>query len=201
MILEYVALSQTNPGTILDVTGVTGTIKRLSDGLYWNPATRKWSAFTANCSYTKFGDIWQYRFTDAEPGDWLQIQASAAGGACWSWNYCLQVPAEEIDENRVNTVSVESYRSVRITDGAGGYTRTEVEIAGSPFIGRLVRRVRPAMIDGVPGQAVQEQIILVFPAQTDVQVGDREVVSNVSYKVKTVRSYSRSIQADVEAIR
>jgi hypothetical protein len=56
------------------------------------------------------------------------------------------------------------------------------------------------MIAGQPGDLVTSQIVLVFAAGTDIRPEDLCTVAAVDYTVETVRSYNRSIQADVRAV-
>jgi hypothetical protein len=103
---------------------------------------------------------------------------------------------------KVNAVSVTVERKTRTSDGAGGYTVELDAITGSPFSCRLIRRMfrSPVLIEGRPADMAVDQIILVFPPDTDIRPNDVCTVSSASYTVTGVRSYLRSVQADVEMV-
>ncbi len=103
-----------------------------------------------------------------------------------------------------NAVSIAVTRKpVRTRDGAGGYTSTPAAISGSPFAGRKIRRkVRTdlTLIEAAPGDKQIEQIVLAFDAGVDIRVEDLCTIGGKTYKVTGVRSYTRSVQADVEMV-
>lgn len=105
--------------------------------------------------------------------------------------------------SKKNAVSIAVTRKDRTKDGAGGYTTTSSAITGSPFTGRKIRRVnkQAILVDGRPGDIQIDQIILVFALGVDVRIGDVCTVGTKSYTVRSVREYSRSIQADVEMVK
>ena len=76
-------------------------------------------------------------------------------------------------------------------------------IAGSPFAGRLIRKAAirtGALIDAPQGSISREEIVLAFPAGSDIRQGDVCTVNGIEYTVQTVRPYTRSLQADVLAV-
>ncbi len=103
-----------------------------------------------------------------------------------------------------NEISIAVTRlGARTSDGAGGYTGSAAAITGSPFSGRFIRKptLRPEGIAaGTQGQVANDQIVLVFPAGSDIRTGDICTVDSVAYTVQIARSYRRSVQADVEAV-
>lgn len=103
-----------------------------------------------------------------------------------------------------NQVSIAVVRVTdRTSDGAGGYNPTESAVTGSPFAGRLIRKAAirtGAMIDAPQGRVALDEIVLAFPAGSDIRDGDVCTVDDVAYTVQVVRTYSRSVQADVVAV-
>jgi len=106
--------------------------------------------------------------------------------------------------SKKNSISIIVERaSVRTSDGAGGYTSTPIAISGSPFTGRKIRRkvnTNPTLIESRPGAAEISELVLVFPLTASLKEGDIATVGTRKYTIKTIRTYTRSIQADAEAI-
>jgi len=104
---------------------------------------------------------------------------------------------------KVNSVSIAVTRPSRTSDGAGGFTINLVSISGSPFAGRKMRRTpensRTPNADGA-GNAVINEEVFVFPAGTVIREDDICTVGGVAYRVKSIRIYTRSVQADVKAV-
>ncbi|MCE5199799.1 hypothetical protein LLG39_12580 [bacterium] len=103
-----------------------------------------------------------------------------------------------------NQVSITVDRETRTKDGAGGYTTSSTPITGSPFVGRKIRRDFKGQPNNLqhatPGDMLVTEDVLVFPANSDIRIGDICTVGNVTYKVQYVRNYRRSVQADVKAV-
>lgn len=103
-----------------------------------------------------------------------------------------------------NVVSIAVTEKVRTKDGAGGYTFTEQAIAGSPFMGRIIRRECGSTLvlnESQPADLNIDQVVLIFPVGTAIKKNHICTVNGVQYTVLGVRGYSRSVQADVEAVK
>jgi hypothetical protein len=102
-----------------------------------------------------------------------------------------------------NDVTITVERETRTSDGGGGYTTTSDPIEGSPFSGRrILRSLRQVtVIEGRPGDALVTQLVLVFPVGAVIKSGDICTVNKEVFSVIGVRTYRRSVQADVEAVR
>lgn len=99
-----------------------------------------------------------------------------------------------------NLVSIVVEQKTRTSDGAGGFTVALAAITGSPFAGRKIRTRKPVMIEGVPSDVMTEQIVLVFATGTSIKPEDVCTVDSKCFRVRAVRNYTRSIQADVERL-
>ena len=105
--------------------------------------------------------------------------------------------------DKVNAVDISVTRvTSRVSDGAGGYTETESTVTGSPFAGRFIRRSREdaSIIDSRQGDIAIDQVVLIFDPDTDIRINDKCTVGSTVYAVQRVRSYLRSVQADVEVV-
>jgi len=101
-----------------------------------------------------------------------------------------------------NLVSITVERKTRTSDGAGGHTIVLTAITGSPFSGRKIRTRKPVMIDGVASDVMTEQIILVFNVGTVILPEDVCTIDSTKcFKVRAIREYTRSVQADVERLQ
>lgn len=103
-----------------------------------------------------------------------------------------------------NHVSIVATRvTSRASDGAGGYVPTSSAIPGSPFAGRILRKAAirtSGQIEARQGDISIDEVVLVFPAGSDIRAGDVCMVGDTSYTVQAPRSYKRSVQADVLAV-
>jgi hypothetical protein len=99
-----------------------------------------------------------------------------------------------------NAVTITVQRKTRSSDGAGGYTVTRSAVTGSPFTGRLIRKQPLALAKASPGDLQVAELVLVFPAGPDIRVDDICTISGTEYVVQGVRSYTRSVQADVKSV-
>lgn len=92
--------------------------------------------------------------------------------------------------------------------GASAVTASEhdtfsvVAAESRTFTGRLLRKAirSTGMTDAPQGDIVRDEVVLVFEAGTDIRAGDICTVDHVEYTVERVRSYKRSLQADVLAV-
>jgi hypothetical protein len=106
--------------------------------------------------------------------------------------------------DKVNAVSIAVTRVTgRVSDGAGGYTETESTVTGSPFAGRFIRRSREDafIIDNRQGDIAIDQAVLIFDPDSDIRINDKCTVGSTAYTVLRVRSYLRSVQADIEEVK
>jgi hypothetical protein len=100
-----------------------------------------------------------------------------------------------------NLVSITVKRKTRTSNGGGGYTTNPTEITGSPFSGRKLRTRKPVLIEDGPSNIEVDEIVLVFNAGTDIQIGDICTVGLKDFNVCSLREYTRSLQADVEVAK
>lgn len=103
-----------------------------------------------------------------------------------------------------NAVSITVKSKTRTKDSAGGYTYTSASISGSPFSGRIIRRSSGKTLvlnEAAPADLNIDKVVLVFPAGTAIKKNYICTVSGIDYTVVGVRTYSRSVQADVEAVK
>lgn len=175
-------------------------------------------------------DAWKVICSDPIEGDWLEAKAGENtrrytlahnaleerlnGALVRTWPvspWTAEGVAAVVDNLSFPGVSIARTGAIvfiagcsAVTSDGDSFTVSVSGVPGSPFTGRLIRRpsrTAVGLVDAAQGELVRDEIVLVFAAGADIREGDVCTVDAVDYTVQLVRVYSRSVQADVLAVR
>lgn len=101
---------------------------------------------------------------------------------------------------KVNEFPAYGKRAVETGDNMGGSSVLMSDIAGSPLTCRLARAKDYTNVSGLPGRNYRDFVTLIFAPGADVENEDVWTVDGRDYRVKGLRKYARSLQADCETL-